>query len=128
IILCHDTAAAIAALVLATLLRFSGLPPERTLSYLWLLPIFAGLVLLFGWFFGLYRGIWRYTSTREMLRIVYSATAAVLVALLIVVVTTRLDGFPRSVLLMGWFISIALLSGSRILWRLLRENLIKPET
>lgn len=126
IILTHDAAAAMAALLLATLLRFSGLPPERTLAYWWLLPLFAVLVLGFGWFFGLYRGIWRYTSTREMMRIVFTASAAILAATLIVVMATRLEAFPRSVLLMGWFITIALLSGTRILWRLGRENLFRP--
>jgi len=77
------------------------------------------------YFFGLYRRMWIYASTRELSLIVMAvATSSVLLsAVMISLAAMRaFIGFPRSVLVMDFFLSVALVGGMRFALRLLAEN------
>jgi FlaA1/EpsC-like NDP-sugar epimerase len=75
--------------------------------------------------FGLYRRYWRYASVNEMLTIVGAITASSLVvAALVLGLFLPLgwfDGFPRSVLVIDWLLSLFLIGGIRFLARFLGE-------
>jgi O-antigen biosynthesis protein WbqV len=74
------------------------------------------------WFTGLYRGIWRYASTQDMISIVRAVTLALLIFLPISFLVTRLDAMPRSVLLIAWMLLIFLLAGPRMIYRVFRDR------
>ncbi|WP_421708755.1 polysaccharide biosynthesis protein [Algihabitans sp.] len=122
--LLHDVAMAVTAFVLALLLRLGFQRVEDLIQRdLWVSAVIFGIVS--GAVFlmtGLYRGIWRYASLNDMLGIVRSATLAVLVFLPITFMVTRLDALPRSSLIVTWLLLIALLSGPRLLYRLLKDG------
>ncbi len=71
---------------------------------------------------GVYRAVWRYTSVRDLGTILRATTLAVVIFFPISFLLTRLDGMPRSVPGILWFVLLAFMSGSRLLVRLLREG------
>jgi FlaA1/EpsC-like NDP-sugar epimerase len=74
------------------------------------------------WFTGLYRGIWRYASMPDMIAIAKAVTLTLLIYLPILFLVTRLEGFPRSTLIICWFVLIALLGGPRLAYRLFKDR------
>lgn len=79
------------------------------------------------YFFGLYRRMWIYASIREALMVVAaSVTASALLAATMIALTSfRLFvGFPRSVLIIDFFLSVFAAGGLRFTLRLLAESRI----
>ncbi len=77
------------------------------------------------YFFGMYRRMWLYASTRELVLIVAAvATSSVLLsAVMVALASLRLFvGFPRPVLVFDFFLSVVLAGGLRFVIRLLAEN------
>ena len=75
--------------------------------------------------FGLYRRMWIYASVQELKLIVASVTAAsVLVSMAVVgfYVSGAFFGFPRSVLIIDWLISMFFVGGLRLSLRLIAES------
>ncbi len=75
--------------------------------------------------FGLYRRYWVYASTREMLTIALAtltASGAVAAGIMFVILLGGLRGFPRSVLLIDWLLSLICVGGLRLTVRLLAEG------
>ena len=79
--------------------------------------IFTVISAISFWFFGLYRGIWRYASLNDLVRIAKAVTVGVGVLFLILFFTTRLDWLPRSTPIIQWFLLMAMLGGSRLIYR-----------
>jgi O-antigen biosynthesis protein WbqV len=119
----HDVAMAAFAFVLALYLRLgpdiATLPPEVLFSSLGLFTATAALVFSFS---GLYRGLWVFASLRDLTKIAQAASVTIAVYALAGFVTTRLEGVPRTVPFIAWFILIGGLGGTRMLFRLLRER------
>jgi len=119
----HDVVVAAIAFWLALYLRVSGdfsvlaMGDAVVASILFLVT--CGVVF---WATGLYRSIWAFASLRDLTEIFRAATLAVAIFLAIAFVTIRLDGVPRTVPFMAWFIMLAGLGGSRMLFRLSRER------
>ncbi len=74
------------------------------------------------WAQGLYRGIWAFASLRDLTEILRSTALAVAIFLAIAFVTTRLEGVPRTVPFIAWFIMLVGLGGARMIFRMLRER------
>lgn len=76
--------------------------------------------------FGLYRRLWAYASTRELILISYAVTIAsgILSVITIFFYSIRLirPGLPRSILIIDWLLSIILIGGFRLVLRILSEN------
>jgi FlaA1/EpsC-like NDP-sugar epimerase len=72
--------------------------------------------------FGMYRGVWRYASTVDLLNIVKAATTAILIFLPLILTLNRLDAVPRSVPFIQWCLLIVALGGPRFAYRLLRDH------
>lgn len=84
----------------------------------WVLPVQAALFLASG----LYRGLWRYASLRDLRRIALAGGLAT-VAIPLVVLMLRMDVVvPRSVLVMHPVFLIFFMAGSRIAYRMWREH------
>jgi FlaA1/EpsC-like NDP-sugar epimerase len=74
------------------------------------------------WYFGLYRGIWRFASIPDLLRIFKAVTAGVLIAAVAIFLLTRLQSVPRSVFVLDGILLFLLLGGPRFLYRLLKDH------
>ena len=121
----HDVIAAALAWWFAYLLRFNfDLPAQyqdelwRTL--IWVVPLQAAIF----WGFNLYRGIWRYASVADLRRILFAViTAAALIPLVLWLFRVQAI-VPRSVLVIDPLLLLLFMGGSRLLYRLWKENLL----
>ncbi|MCB2101664.1 MAG: polysaccharide biosynthesis protein [Rhodobacterales bacterium] len=84
--------------------------------------LFVAIAALTFWMMGLYRGVWRYASMNDLMAITKAVTAVVLVFLLAMFLWTRLDGVPRSLFVINWFVLMALLGGPRFLYRSYKDK------
>jgi len=71
--------------------------------------------------YGLYRGVWKYTSTPDVLRIIKAVTVGSVIILALVVLFYRFVAFPRSLFIIEYFLLITALGGSRFAFRLFHE-------
>lgn len=117
----HDLVAAAAAWLLAFWLRFNlDLPEPYDDLAIQSLPY---VVILYGLVFyasGLYRGIWRYASLRDLQRIILAVGGG---ALAITALLFMLQfAIPRSVLVVNPILLIVLMGGSRLVYRGWKER------
>lgn len=115
----HDLAWVVPAIGLAYWLRFNlGEVPESYAADLSVL-LTAALVAhpLANAAFGLYRGVWRFASVPDLLVIVKAVAAGAGLALALSVAWNRLDGVPRSLLLLYPLLLAVMLAAPRLLYR-----------
>ena len=116
-----DVCLIVLAYYVAYVIRFEDTLPDYRAQMLGSMPIvlLAQLVVLSG--FGLYRGIWQYTSISDLIRIGKAATVGTTAAILVLVYVTRFVGFSRTVFVLDWLLLIVLLAGSRVSFRFFAE-------
>lgn len=121
----HDIVMAAVAFVVSIYLRVGDLfffyQPEVLIQGTVTFALIAAIVFRF---MGLYRGVWRYASINDLMAITRAATLVILVFLAVMFMWTRLDGLPRSLPFINWFVLMALLGGPRFLYRLYRDGRI----
>ncbi|MBN2568017.1 MAG: polysaccharide biosynthesis protein [Deltaproteobacteria bacterium] len=107
------------AYILAYWLRFDGvIQPERwanikdTVQYV----IPAKMICFF--FFGLYKGMWRYTSLSDLKNVFLGVSSSSAIIVLFILFLYRFQGFSRSVYLIDWGLTMFLIGGVRITIRL----------
>jgi FlaA1/EpsC-like NDP-sugar epimerase len=111
------------ALLLAFLLRFDFHPPKaQWQTYLTLLPIALLIKFPIFWQQGLFRGWWRYVSMADAIQLARANFFASVGLILTLVFLDRLEGVPRSVLVLDGVLCFALMAGCRFLTRAAREN------
>ncbi len=119
----HDLIVSVIAFSLALWLRMgddiTALPAVPVFESLALFTMTCGATF---WIGGLYRSIWAFSSLGDLMKIFRAATIAVVAFLILAFLVTRLEGVPRAVPFMAWFILLAGLGGSRMALRLLRER------
>jgi len=71
--------------------------------------------------FRLYKRIWRYLSINDLFLITEVVTAGIFVTVLCLNLVKGI-AFPRTVVALTWFFSLALVGGSRLVWRLYCER------
>lgn len=74
------------------------------------------------WYFGLYRGIWRYASLPDLLRILKAVAIGVSITFTLVFVWQRLANVPRSVFFLYPVILAIGLAGPRLLYRWFKDR------
>ena len=119
----HDVVAAAGAWALAYWLRFNlDIPPAFVgglwQTLLWVVPIQAAIF----WWFGLYRGIWRYASLPDLKRILLAVGVAALSLPLILFMFRVQAVVPRSVLLLDPILLVLMMGGSRLAYRAWKEH------
>ena len=119
----HDVTIAAVSIVASLYLRLGNgildYEPKLTAVYVAGFTLIAAGVFLLT---GLYRGIWRFASLPDLFNITRAVSLTVLVFLPVMFVLTRLETFPRSILLIDWFVLIALLGGPRLAYRLFKDR------
>ena len=76
--------------------------------------------------FGVYKRIWRYSSTDDLLIITKATLISVILAAFAFFLTTRLENMPRSTMLIYFILLTILSGGSRITYRLIRDKTLAP--
>lgn len=119
----HDFAAVAAAWWLAYLFRFNFEIPafyfDSLLQILpWVVPVQAGI---FFWF-GLYRGLWRYASLPDLKRIFVAVLLGITTVSLLLWMLELLNGVPRSVAFLAPMLLLLIMGGSRFFYRAWKER------
>ncbi|MDC0253295.1 polysaccharide biosynthesis protein [Bacteriovoracales bacterium] len=97
------------------------IPHKQTLFlYLFIVPI---IQLVCFYFLGLYRGIWRFSSTPDLLRVIKGATVGTLVGLLTHFLYNRTAYIPRSSFFIDWTLLVLCLGGGRLGYRIWADNI-----
>ena len=94
-------------------------------SAMWMIIVALLIKPITYYFFGLYRRMWIYASTRELTLIVAAVTTASVVVsavMTLLIVLRVFVGFPRSVLVIDFLLSLILAGGMRFTLRLLAES------
>lgn len=118
----HDAAMAAISFVLAIALRL-GSDFAQSEPYLWEGTIsFTCIAILVFSFMGLYKGLWRYASLQDLMQIMKAAGLTVLLFIMLMFMVTRLEGLPRSALAINWLLLVLLLSGPRMIYRIVRDR------
>jgi len=116
--LISDTILFTLALYLSFFLRFEGKIPEYHLTQFYLyLPLFVGVKILTFYFFRIYRFTWSYVSLYELLKVFKIQTLASLfipAILLFLAYEGPFRGFPRSIFLIDYTLSLIMAGGLRI--------------
>lgn len=86
------------------------------------LPFLVAIQVGFYWLFGLYRGIWRFASVPDLLRIFKAVICAVLVLIPVLFFTHALSSVPRSIFPLHTLLLILFLGGPRFLYRWLKDR------
>ena len=125
-VIVHDLIAIALAWITALFARFNfELPPtEFLVPTLTALPLALGVQAAMSWQFSLYRGLWRFASLPDLWNIIRAAALGTLTIGIILVLINRLEGIPRSVLILYPFFLVFLLGGPRLLYRVWKDHSI----
>jgi FlaA1/EpsC-like NDP-sugar epimerase len=99
--------------------------PTYQYSLIWMLTAALLIKPLVYFFFGIYRHVWRYASIRELVVIFSAVTTASMILSAVMIglfAAGTFFGFPRSVLVIDWLLSMALIGGVRFVFRVLAES------
>ncbi len=120
----HDLVMVPAAWVGAFWLRFNL---DRIPEHHWdaALNSLATVVIIQGgvfWYLGLYRGVWRFASVPDLLRIAKAIGVGVVICALAIFFTTRMQDVPRSVFPLYAILLLIFLGGPRLLYRWYKDR------
>jgi len=99
--------------------------PTYTASVLWMIGLSILIKPVIYYFFGMYRRVWRYASMRELMMVLTATSVASMAIAALMIGLFALNafrGFPRSVLIIDWLMSVLLIGASRFSSRILAEN------
>lgn len=119
----HDIIMAVLSFWLSIYLRFSDTNINYDLEQL--IPVCAIFTVICAIVFrvsGLYRGVWRYASITDLWALTKAVSFVILIFAFVMFLWTRLEALPRSILIINWFILMAMLGGPRFFYRLLKDR------
>lgn len=124
IVFLHDSLMIFLAWVGAFWLRFNlGNIPEDAFKHAeGALPFVVSIQALVYCMFGLYRGIWRFASLPDLIRIIKAVAAGILIAALVLFLNQRLLDIPRSIFPLYGLLLVTFLGGSRFAYRWLKDG------
>ncbi len=117
----HDLFMINVAWISAFILRFDSVNLEILTNACHMLPIIVITQSISCWWFGLYRGVWRFASIPDLSRIIKAIFIGSLSALLILFFVHRLDTLPRSIITIYSLLLLVFLGGSRFLVRRFKD-------
>lgn len=125
----HDLIAIPAAWYAAFWLRFNlgEIPHDYLVSATQTLPF---LIVVHGavfWFVGLYRGVWRFASLPDLMRIAQAVVLGVLISTVVLFMLTRIEGIPRSVIPLFGIMLMGFLGVPRFLYRIAKDHNFRPK-
>ena len=111
------------SLYFAHMVRFDFYIPSAHLHLFYkILPLVLITKLVCFYYFDLYRGMWRYTSLTDLFNIIKASSISTLLIVGIILFSPhRFLGFPRSVFIIDWCLTILFISGVRLCVRFFYE-------
>jgi len=123
-----DILLVLGALYTAFLLRFDfSIPDYITENLITYIPVVLIAKLISFFIFGMYRGMWRYTSISDFMNIAKASSLGSLFALSILALLYGLTGFPRSVLFIDYALCTIFLGVSRASVRVYFSNISQTQ-
>lgn len=103
------------ALYFSYRLRFEGslLETDQVAQYTITLPIIFFVKIPVFYVFGLYRGMWRYTSTKDLINIIKATIVSSVLIVAILLYINRFEGLSRSVFILDAIFTFLFISGHR---------------
>ncbi|MBW2646313.1 MAG: polysaccharide biosynthesis protein [Deltaproteobacteria bacterium] len=83
-----------------------------------IVPVVLCKLVVF-YFFNLYRGMWRYTGIVDLLNVIKAVVVSSAIIITVILMLSRFQGFSRSVFVIDAVFSLMLISGIRLVIRLL---------
>ncbi len=118
------------SLLLAYLVRFNFRIPEIEIErWIYAIPALLGVRIISFYVSRMYRGIIRYTSTRDALRVFYTVTAgSIVLALANIFSYILIDIYlvPYSIIIIDYFTTVFMLTAFRILVKSIYQELKNP--
>ena len=107
-------------------LRFNldVIPEPFLVRALEMLPVIVVIQGIIFWYFGLYRGVWRFASIPDLVRISKAVVFGVGLCAVGIFFITRMQGIPRSAFPLYGFLLLGLLGGPRFLYRWFKDHKI----
>lgn len=102
--------------------NLEAIPPDFLALALQTVPVVVAIQAVLFWQSGLYRGIWRFASMPDLMRIVKSVVVGTAVVAVVLFLAIRMEGIPRSVLPIYALLLVALLGGPRFAYRLWKDR------
>ena len=122
-----DILVVVGSLFGAYLIRFDFIiPAEYFHNFGILLAVFIPVKISTFYFFGLYRGMYRYTSVWDLLNILKATFISSLLLVAVLGFATYFSGIPRSIFLLDYIYITMIVSMSRISIRLYYTHLSTP--
>ncbi len=97
----------------------SKIPLSGTIQFVLVALILHGFTF---WAFGCYRGIWRFASIPDLLRLMKAVVSGAVATTVVCFMIGRLENVPRSVLVLYPVLLIGVLSATRISYRALMDR------
>lgn len=118
-----DAALVAASYIGAYLLRYEGdLPRYEWVRIRDVLPFILVVKLSCFYLFGLYRGMWRYTSIDDLVSVIKAALVSSFVMVAAILYLFRFEGYSRAAFVMDWLLTVLLIGGVRFGVRLVLTN------
>ena len=115
IMLAADAVVVVFSLFLAYSLRFDGnIPSGEIDNFLKIVFWVAPLKLLSFFYFGLYKGMWRYTGIQDLKNLIKACLISSSVIVAILLLTIRFQGYPRSIFPLDLMLTFLLAGGVRL--------------
>ena len=123
IILSTDITLLVLAHFLAYEVRFEhALTSAERYQFISILPVILFIKIPVFYFFGLYRGMWRYTSTTDVINLIKAAIFSFLLLVTGILTINRFEGLSRSVFFLDTVFTFLLISGHRFAIRFFYKN------
>lgn len=120
----YDFSMAILAFHLSWHLRYDHPRPHNYVTLVLSVAFIQQISFIFN---GLYKGIWRFSSTPDLLRVIKGVSIGILLSMGSLFIYSRLQDIPRSIFLIDWFILIVALGSGRFAYRLWKDSrLVNP--
>lgn len=121
----YDVSAASLTFWLALFLRYDSVS-SNIINYPLFLKVYLTSVLIFSVSFvfnGLYKGIWRFSSTHDLIRVIRACLAGTVTSVLLWTFISRMHGIPRSLFPIQFFLVLVALGGGRFLYRYTKDRM-----
>jgi FlaA1/EpsC-like NDP-sugar epimerase len=126
----HDVVMGVVSFLAALALRYSitqynfieKIPALET--KLILIVIIQAVVFTF---FGLYRGVWRFSSTHDLKQIIKASAITTLLTTLVFHLTNNMELIPRTSLIMHFCLLVLSIGGGRFIYRMYKESQLNHE-
>jgi len=124
IALAHDLLMVPAAWFGGFWLRFNleTIPDPFLAQAISIFPLVFSFQAITFWYFGLYRGVWRFASLPDLLRIAKAVLLGAVSIAFVLFLVNRMEGIPRAVFPLYAGLLVGLLGGPRLAYRSLKDR------